>query len=329
MRRVAVALISVAFVNALLVPAGAARDPLDPLTQQAATFAIRAIAHAGLLDPLGEYYSYETIFAGEDGWVVSFVASHCYQNDRVETCDPYQGRGEDLEPDAWVEISDADGAFEITDAFGRFSDEQRDHVAGYSESSELEEGHAAFPTVRLDPARNEEGYYIRAAGMWAGVLPARGRISTLCRPEVLDADGNVVWSDERRYAYGSRGERDRSGWIVGTGALKLDSASSARMTCANFSGETWRMTRRDPSVTKIKKKAYVNAEMRWLLGDLVVNLTSKCEVQLFDRKGDLVKEAVKRGPPSPFTNSWRDGRFSAVIWVGRSKPTSASIHCQA
>lgn len=128
MKRLAV-LVSTALIFGV-VPrvAQASHESLHPVTQQAATFALRAIAHAGLFDPLGDYYDYQEITSSDERWVVSFVASHCYRNEEVETCDPYQGRSDHLVPDAWLEIEERDGSFVTTNAFGRFSDEDRNQL---------------------------------------------------------------------------------------------------------------------------------------------------------------------------------------------------------
>jgi hypothetical protein len=326
MRRSASVFLIASLVNALLASASATETP-SPKAQQAATFSIRDIAQAGLLDPLGEYYSYEAVSENENGWVVSFIASHCYQNDEIETCDPYQGREGDLEPDAWLAVAENDDAFEVTDAIGRFTDDQRDTLMDYSESSELEEAHALYPTVRLDPDRHESGYDIRAAGMWAGVLPAEGRTWTICRAEILDRNGDVVWTDRSDHAQGSRGEAFRSGWLVFIGAVEVEGADSATMTCANFSGETWRL-KGEPSLDT-SRKGYVGVygPVKWMLGRLVSGLESSCDVEIFNRHGRSMKQMTKKGPTSPWTRRLHT-KFSAVVRVRHAaRARSASVFC--
>ena len=325
MRRVASILVIAALAGGTpsLVKAG---DALPPESQQVATFAVRDIAQAGLLDPLGDYYSYETVSQNDTEWVVSFVASHCYQNDEIETCDPYQGREGELEPDAWLEVAESDGAFEVTGAFGRFSDDQRDAVMGYSEPADLEEAHALYPTVRLDPDRHEDGYDIRAAGMWAGVLPEEGRTWTICRSQILDEHGNVVWTNRSDTAEGSRGEEFRSGWLLFIGAIEVDGADSARIACSNFSGETWQV-KAEPEIDASNGVAFVSAPVRWTLGRLVGGLESTCDVELFNRHGRVLKEITAKGPTSPWTRRYHPDFNAAVALRRPGRVESASVYC--
>jgi len=332
MKRLA-ALVSVALILAALPPAAhASHEPLEPVTQQAATFALRAIAQAGLFDPLGDYYDYQEITHPGDRWVVSFVAMHCYRNERIETCDPYQGRDSFNVPDAWLEIAELDGSFVITNAFGRFSDEDRDELASYSEPSTPEPGHQEYLTVRVDPSQSEGGVEIRAANIWAGVLPEDDNLWSICRAEILDAEGNVIWTARARHAQKERGEPFRSGGLVYMGAMEVapGDAASARITCENFSGEIWRPTS-GPGVSKVPRRSEVAvaAPVEWLLEDLVSGLESRCEVELFNRAGRMVKAVTKRGPPSPWTRSrLKNNYFSALVRVPHPKRIeSATLYC--
>jgi hypothetical protein len=312
--------------------AQASHEALAPVTQQAATFALRAIAQAGLFDPLGDYYDYQEITATDERWVVSFVAGHCYRNEQVETCDPYQGRSDHLVPDAWLEITERDGSFVVTNAFGRFSDEDRDQLLSYSEPSSPEPGHKEYLTVRVDPSQSEEGVEIRAADIWAGVLPEDDHLWSICLAEILDAEGSVIWTARSRHADRERGEAFRSGGLVYMGAMEVvpEDAASARITCENFSGETWRTTF-EPSVSKVPRRSQVavTASVEWLLEGLVSGLEPRCEIELFNRAGRMVKAVTKRGPPSPWTRSrLKNNYFHALVRVPHPKRIkSATLYC--
>jgi hypothetical protein len=332
MKRLA-ALVSVALIVAVLPPAArASHEPLDPMTQQAATFALRAIAQAGLFDPLGDYYDYREITSSDDRWVVSFVASHCYRNEQLETCDPYQGRSDHLVPDAWLEIAERDSSFVVTSAFGRFDEEDRKQLLSYSEPSSPEPGHQEYLTVRVDPAQSEGGVEIRAADIWAGVLPDDESLWSICLAEILDASGNVIWTARSRLAHVARGEAFRSGGLLYMGAMEVapEDAASARISCENFSGETWRTTS-EPSVSTVPRRSQVavTAPVEWLLEGLVTGLESRCEIELFNRAGRMVKAVTKRGPPSPWTRSrLKNNYFHALVRVPHPKRIkSATLYC--
>lgn len=329
MKRTAVAA-ALVLVFSVAPAARADHVPLDPSSQQAATFALRAIAQAGLFDPIGDYYDYREITQHGERWVASFVASRCYRNEQVETCDPYQGRSDHVVPDAWLEIDEVDGKFVVTNTFGRFNEEDRSELLSYTEPSTPQPGQHQYLTVRLDPARGEEGVEIRAADIWAGVLPEGDDLWSICFPEILDADGNVIWADQRRYAQHSRGEAFRSGGLTFIGAIEVEGAASARMNCEEFEGETWRATE-EPSVARVpdSRQVHVMAPVEWVPDFLVAGLDSRCDVEVFNRAGRLVKSVTKRGPPSPWVRSrLKNQYFSALVRVPHpTRIASATVYC--
>ncbi|HEX2057140.1 MAG TPA: hypothetical protein VHI71_02120 [Actinomycetota bacterium] len=330
MRRRILSCLAAVLVAGSSPPAGASHDQLSPTSQQAVTVALHALVEAGLFDPLGDYYSYEAVSEADGVWTVSFVASHCYRTERVETCDPYQGRDDHTVPDAWLEVTESDGSLTVVGARGRFREEDRAELLGYAEPSTPQPARLEFPTARLDPPVREgddEGWTVRGADLWAGVIPADDRLWEICTVELLDENGAVVTTLPSRHAHGSRGEAFRAGGLVGMGVEDPQGAVDARFVCEPFSGETWRV-RSGPDVSAHGGRVYVSARMTWVPGYLVGGLDSRCDVALYDRTGREVKTVDRRGPPSPWVRGRLSGTFVAAIAVARpARIESADVFC--
>lgn len=268
---------------------------------------MRAIAQAGLLDPLGDYYQYTSIQANGESWVVSFVANHCYRTEVQETCDPDQGRSNHVTPDAWLEIAVSGTDFIVTDTFGRFSDEDAAELMAYSEPSTVEVGHVEYPTVRYDEHPQGDVYSVKAAGLWAGDLSER--VWSICEAVLLDASGNEIERLDSLIADYSRGERFRSGWFLGMGTREVAGAVDAVMDCFVFEGETWRV-KGEPKITRrSNRRVDIVAKLDWTLGYLIAGLKSRCDVTLFDSDGEVLKEFSRVGPYSPWTRSRLRNQF--------------------
>lgn len=307
-------------------PAGAGHEPLAPEMQQAATVALHGIVGAGLFDPLGDYYSYEAVTQdGEGVWIVSFVANRCYRNEDVETCDPYQGRSDHVSPDAWVDVAQQGDTLRIVAARGRFAAEDRGELVGYDEPATPQPATLSFPTARLDPPlRDGEGWTIRAAALWSGVIPSDDRTWEVCVLEIVDSAGDVTWTAPYRVAMGTRGEDSRAGAFLLVGAPDPGHGVDARFTCEPFSGETWRALAA-ASVTRQGRRVYVSARLEWVPSFVAVGLDSRCDVTLRDRRGDVVKTVEKKGP----LGSWvARTTFRTRVWTPRARSVaSADVFC--
>lgn len=316
-------------MGSTLMPAHASRSAGDDLTDQAATFSIRAIAHAGLLDPLGQYYGYEAIVPYEGRWVVAFRTSTCYSNERVETCDPNAGSREEPVEDAWIELVVEDDHFVVTDAFGRFTAEQEEVVRSYTEPATIEETHLEFPTVRVDRSRRDDGWDIRAANLWAGPLPARG-VWNVCTPVLYGAGDEELWRG-RAFAVRARRESMRSGGLFGTGAVDLDEdPERAEVECEAWTQPTWTLAE-EPTVEPYARDdvVAVTARLSWEHGH-VGGLESKCRVELLRRDGSVIATELVRGPPSPWAGRIRDTTLIARFEVRRPRAaSSATVECRA
>lgn len=313
-----------------IAPARAAFPEGDDLTDQAATFGIRAIAHAGLLDPLGQYYGYDGIVRPGERWVIAFQSSTCYRNERVETCDPNTGTREDPHTDAWVEITVDEDHFVVTDAVGRFTSEQEDAVRSYTEPATIEETHLEFPTVRIDRSMHEEGWEIRAAMLWAGPLYVRG-VWSVCTPVVYGHDGNVLWTARASAHSTRRGEYFRANGLMYMGAFPLEEEPArAELRCEPWAQETWSL-RAEPRIHRFPQddSVVVEAPLAWE-HDEIVGIASRCRVELLRRNGSVIDTEVVRGPSSP----WAGRRHRETLHVGFTveRPrtaAAATVECVA
>ncbi|MDQ3981512.1 MAG: hypothetical protein M3271_02385, partial [Actinomycetota bacterium] len=88
-----------------------------PVEDQATVFAIRAVAHAGLMDPLGYFFGFTSIEEADGGWRVGFGGGRCgvWESDEgtYETCKPLSGedRAGNAVEDAWLEVGLEDGTW--------------------------------------------------------------------------------------------------------------------------------------------------------------------------------------------------------------------------
>lgn len=313
-----------------LAPPAAALPEGDDLTDQAATFGIRAIAQAGLLDPLGQFYGYDGILQHEDRWVIAFRSSTCYRNEQVETCDPNTGTREEHFADAWLEITIRDGMFVITDAFGRFTEEDEAELRAYTEPSTIEPTHLEFPTVRIDPSLHEPGYDIRAVILWAGPLFVRG-VWSVCRPEVYDAEGNVLWTG-RAIAFDTRpGEYFRSNGLLIMGASEIQGEPArAEMVCELWTQETWVMAG-EPRVERFPRRNAVAVEVDLVWEhERIVALDSHCRFELFRADGSFIKAKTVSAETSPWAGRSKTSSLFARLRVGRPRSVDyATVRCLA
>jgi hypothetical protein len=312
------------------VPARASYPEGDDLTDQAATFGIRAIAHAGLLDPLGQYYGYDGIVRPGERWVMSFGSSTCYRNERVETCDPNTGTRDEPQTDAWLEIALEDDHFVVTDAIGRFTDDDEAALRSYSEPATIEETHLEFPTVRLDRSMTEDGWEIRAAMLWAGPLFVRG-VWSVCTPVIYDHDGNVIWTGSAFADSTRRGEYFRSNGLFGAGAVELDEEPArADIVCELWTKETWTPAG-EPEIRRSPSKGHVlvEAPLQWEHEPVAV-IESRCRVELRRRDGSVLEAEVVRGPVSPWAGRRRKETLYAQVDVARPRAVAtAAVECVA
>lgn len=173
---VAVASRSTIFEGAPLQPAGN--------QDQAASAAVLGVAEAGLIEPKGIVYDYEGIERDGDTWLATYERLECYATSG-RICERTGERGQ-------VRLANRDGAFEIVDATGAFSEQERAALSSVQVSLDgLPRFDVPARFLHLDEAGNVIA--VRAWQLWTGPIPAPGYYLR-CQVIGVDASGKDVYS---------------------------------------------------------------------------------------------------------------------------------------
>lgn len=225
-----------AFVAALAVTASGVAWPSRPTVAAAgataqstaedrvATFAARAVAQAGLIDPGGRYYDYVAVFGRSPEWQVDFDVFACFRTVQLETCNR-EGAGA-------LTVGEVAGRLKVLEARGPMTSEQRASLLAYSEPAGEEELGVEFLVVQVrEPLPGARGGIkeIRAAYVWTGPLTPTAEVS--CVLEVFDANGEVTHTQDVGPVLGPPSEAQRSGSIYGAAIPGDVEADSATITC--------------------------------------------------------------------------------------------------
>ena len=165
--------------------AGAAFGQPASMNPRVATFGVRAVAQAGLLDPTGDFNDYERVqpVSGGAAWLVSFDTSTC---DASTNCEP--------NPDGDVELRvEIDrGEMFVSEVTGPMDDESRERVLSYREEPTPENVGLEFPVVRIE-GTPDEGISVVTSPLWRGRLSdADGPVD--CHVEVYDENGETIYT---------------------------------------------------------------------------------------------------------------------------------------
>jgi hypothetical protein len=171
-----------------LSPAGPAVITKAPEAPRVATFAVRAVARAGLLDPTGTFNDYDRVERiGGAAWDVSFATSICRSD---ASCDPHPEGNVNLR----VEIER--GNLVVTGVGGPLSPDARERLLSYAEQPTPEGFGLEFPTVEIESIP-DEGLSVVASPLWRGTLGAPAGVVE-CRVELYDENGDVVYEGPTR-----------------------------------------------------------------------------------------------------------------------------------
>jgi hypothetical protein len=306
----------------------------DPGTEQdqAAVFAVRAIANTGLLDPLGDYYHYREIEKKGKSWVVGFGASTCLPT----TCKPKSGEEDELgfaPVDAWLHVTKDGETWSVVDASGNFSPGDTRILISFTYNQRQEVPHVEYPTVRVDEpigSDDDGGLDIRAAGLWVGPIPSDVP-GSVCTLRGFDAGGKTVYEGVPMWEDAAREESMRSGWLFGTGIPGDAGAETAAIDCVPFEGRGW-YTETEPQVEAHGSRVDVKASLVWCdVG--MTNADSSCTATVYDADGRALGE--DRQPISGFWPPSRaeDPPFHETVFFHMNVPNAqaaatATVECR-
>lgn len=170
------------------LPAASAQDSTWQ-SDRAASFAVRAIAHAGLLDPTGDLYSYEGIHEAQGEWTVTFQVWDCAQS--VEL-----GRCLESPSDATLTVRVEEGRLVVSEAVGPIDDSSRDRLAQYDEAFEPEAARFEFPYVEVTHFKGGS-IGLQGSPLWTGPIPYVAQDGSdeigKCEAEIRNSSGEVVY----------------------------------------------------------------------------------------------------------------------------------------
>ena len=332
MKRTALVVLVMSVFGAFM-PASAGLPEGDDQTDQAATFAIRAIAQAGLLNPDDQYYGYDGIVRFDDHWVIAFRSSTCYRTEEVETCDPNTGDRQEQFDDAWLRLEQHGEILVIADAWGRFSEDQKQSLLAYTEPAAIEPTHLEFPTVVVQESLHEDAYDIEGAMLWAGPLFVRG-VWSVCTPLLYDANGAVIWTGSKNAHATRKGEYFRSNGLVGIFGAPTSKVNGepvrAEMPCELWTQETWTMDG-TAAIDRYPKEGVVvvRAPLVWE-HDKMTGMDSRCRVTLLNGAGEKIRAKTVGGPYSPWAGrSLRETLFVQTRVDDVRAVKDATVHCLA
>ncbi|HEY7873620.1 MAG TPA: hypothetical protein VIG64_00715 [Actinomycetota bacterium] len=270
----------------------------------AATAAIRAVVQAGLMDPLGDLYSYRATERVDDAWRVSFTPGECYRTEEMETCSSGEDKDGNELPNALLDVAVADGDWIVADARGPMDDDEREALLAYRSQAVPIDPHPEFAPIALteplEPRAGGGGLEVRALSYWAGPLPDR-RITFACHLEAFDGDGRIVY-ETQGHAYESPATEDeRSGHGLATELPPHVDATRAEMACERFTGPGWELLDQPTIEPRAEgRSVHVEGELVWR-DRAVVGVSFECELRLLDAAGTEVGDKAMRldGPWAP------------------------------
>ncbi len=176
-------------------------------------FTVRALATAGLFDPLGDFYSFsEEVKPVDDAtWRVGFGRSRCgiftnRKGETYETCKSVSG-----ETDAWITVALRGGRWNVVALDGNFDADTISGLKAFSLPDTQEVPHWEFSTARA----GDKGTVVRGAGLWVGPIPYEGPGSR-CRTRAYNDAGSLIYEGHPEYIAAPDEDWERAGGIHGS-----------------------------------------------------------------------------------------------------------------
>ena len=165
--------------------------------ERAGTVAIAALTEAGLHDYAGTFYDYVGIRRGDDGWIASFCSPSVANAD----CKPDAA-------DAFLRIVPDGEDVVVAEASGAFSEDHRTGLLGYREPAAPPPARWIYRPIAPGTVEETNSPGLKASSYWTGAIPSN--LGSLCRFEVLDAQGDVVFAtiESAHHPPESEGGRD-------------------------------------------------------------------------------------------------------------------------
>lgn len=218
---------------------GAAEVTGSP-TDAAATFAIRSVAGAGLVDPLGLTWDYLGITGADGAWTASFEVIECRapaERVRVESeiC-PRTGRLVDVT----VELEA--GSFKVTAVSEDATVEERSRLLAWIAERETEPAHFEDLVVKVSSPGDEP--VAHGWSLWTGPIPAPD-LFTQCVFEYFDKESALLHrsrtvelrvsnSDEQFNPGSGEAQRDGNTPWISEGPREAADFADARLSCATY-----------------------------------------------------------------------------------------------
>lgn len=281
------------------------------LTDQAAGFAARALAHAELLDPAGTLYGLRAAESvGNREWTFSFARSECISTDVSESC-------HDTGSVALLRVAASGDSFTVREAEG-LSTEDSDVVEGYQEARRDRRPGWTFPQVVVHDRPGPP--HFEGAALWEGPIGAVGLGST-CRPGLREAEtGRVLWVAPSGIDLGSpQAPADRLGAVLTLGAVPQDVPESVPFVeCDHWSDGGWAVEEGQGAALHQRPDGTsgyeVTATLAWV-GNPFGQSFSECVFSVKTSSGVSLGSAVRTIPPRGRAGDMAETVVSELVGV--------------
>lgn len=211
------------------VSATKAAQEREATDHRVATFAVRAVAVADLLDPAGDFSDYQGLTTTQSGWRAEFDAFKCAVTPEHEGCVEVSS-SETGRTTLWIEVEGS--RLRVVRASGPFGPDNREKLLNYTEEANEEPPEFVFPTVQIRQGV-DEGLAVQAASLWTGdITPQVAPELTKCHIQVFNARDEQIYEGRAVQFAAPTTEAARSGDITSFGILEdLDAADDAKVTC--------------------------------------------------------------------------------------------------
>jgi hypothetical protein len=243
-----------------------AAAPLGSKSDLAASFGVRAMGEANLLDPLGKLMDYEGITQSDGGWLLMFKPFECDRSGGVESCKLVDGSDRVI-----LTVEQAGDVLRVVDVAGTVSETSQAELLRYQEPASLERLALTYPVIRFDKSTEdaerslgEDAWEVRAVALWTGPVTSAA-VTAECSLVAIDDDGNEVASEQLSDVPSPNEESMRSGSELITG-FSANGAQVATVqiecTTEGESGSSWALTE-SPDISIQDNGIRVLAQLQW------------------------------------------------------------------